>query len=199
MRLEELIARCIVRDEAAWDEFVRQYEGTVKKAVYCKLRRMGAISLMSEVDDISQEVFLGLWKGNRLSTLKGVDRIRGWLSIVAINSTLDYSGRRMNEIRKTKSLEDNFPGSDVKIEDMVASREKPFISEVEDRETQNTMLKRMRTLTDRERRLLELSIFGGLKQREIAGDEGIPENTVATIIRRGKKKLRRNPERFVNV
>ena len=199
MTPEQLVSKCIVRDKTAWNEFVRQYEGTVKKAVYYKIRRMNAKSLMSEVDDISQEVFLTLWEGNRLNTLKDTRSIKGWLSIVAINRTITYLRKRIDEAHKTSSLDESIPGSDVKYEDVIASEDKTDFSSLAAKDIEENMFGRKSNLTERERMFLKLSIFGGLKQREIAGEKGISENTVATIIRRGKKKLRRKVQAYVTV
>jgi len=199
MTPEQLVSKCIVRDKTAWNEFVMQYEGTVKKAVYYKIRRMNAKSLMSEVDDISQEVFLTLWEGNRLNTLKDTRSIKGWLSIVAINRTITYLRKRIDEAHKTSSLDESIPGSDVKYEDVIASEDKTDFSSLAAKDIEENMFGRKSNLTERERMFLKLSIFGGLKQREIAGEKGISENTVATIIRRGKKKLRRKVQAYVTV
>ena len=76
MSTEELIERCIKKDGSAWEEFIRKYQSLVRKAVYYRLHNV----LRNDVDDIVQEVFLALWKDDKLSSLRDVSRLKGWLA-----------------------------------------------------------------------------------------------------------------------
>ena len=66
MSREELIELCIKKDVLAWDEFIRKYQNLVRKAVYYRLHNV----LRNDVNDIVQEVFLALWKDDKLSSLR---------------------------------------------------------------------------------------------------------------------------------
>ena len=40
MSIEELIERCIRKDGSAWDEFIRQYQGLVRKVAYYRFNNV---------------------------------------------------------------------------------------------------------------------------------------------------------------
>ena len=118
MSTEELIERCIKKDGSAWEEFIRKYQSLVRKAVYYRLHNV----LRNDVDDIVQEVFLALWKDDKLSRLRDVSRLKGWLAIVTINLTTSYSKLPYKRWRMTRSIHER-PSNDktITFEDLVTS------------------------------------------------------------------------------
>jgi hypothetical protein len=40
MSIEELIERCIRKDGSIWDEFIRQYQGLVRKIAYYRFNNV---------------------------------------------------------------------------------------------------------------------------------------------------------------
>ena len=104
MSTEEMVRRCIKKDECAWNEFVRRYQDIVHKAVYYKLYKTSPRAHRNDVDDIVQEVFLVLWESNKLSTIKDISHISGWLAVVTNNLAASYRRSRYDRDMMTISL-----------------------------------------------------------------------------------------------
>jgi len=189
MNAEELVARCVRRDRKAWTEFVREYEGLVKRAVWYKINRMNSKALRSEADDIVQEVFLKLWEDNKLTSVRDTSKLKGWLVIVAINKTINYATRRWNKEKWTRSLEEKLVDEELTLEDVIPAKGNDPAKLLELKELTERALHEISTLKIRDRKILNLSL-GGKRHTDIAEKMSMPVNTVATIISRAKGKVR---------
>ena len=187
MSTEELIERCIKKDGSAWEEFIRKYQSLVRKAVYYRLHNV----LRNDVDDIVQEVFLALWKGDKLSSLRDVSRLKGWLAIVTINLTASYSKLPYKRWKMTRSIHER-PSNDkaITFEDLVTSNQPDPARCAEIKETISCVEKGIDTLKMEERTALKLHTYDGHTQKDIAAIMNIPANTAASLIRRAKIKVR---------
>ena len=190
MNTEELVEKCVKRNKHAWNEFVRQYESLVRRAVLYKLNRMNSRSLKSEADDIVQEVFLVLWKDNKLTSLKDLSCLKSWLVLVTINKTLTYCKRRWKDQQKTRSLNQGLAEDGFTLEDVIPSGAFDPREALEVKEMAEHAKKEMSYLKRKERRVLELSLIEGKKQIDIAEIMDMPTGTVASLIRRAKKQVR---------
>ena len=187
MSTEELIARCIKKDESAWNEFIRQYQGLVRKAVYYRLNNI----LKDDVDDIVQEVFLTLWKDNKLLKLRDISCLKGWLAVVAINLTASYGRRPYKRCKITRSIHEKTPDKEhVAFEDTIPCRQPGPARAAEAGEEISCIEEEIRNLKTKERKALRLKVYNGRKQCDIARIMGIPANTVASLVRRAKMKVR---------
>ncbi len=86
---KRLIALLAQRNEAAFEELVRQYSPTVYNLAY---RMMGNAA---EAEDISQEIFITVFK--RIHTFRGDSSLSTWLYRVTINhckNRIKYLSRR---------------------------------------------------------------------------------------------------------
>jgi RNA polymerase sigma factor (sigma-70 family) len=189
MTTEQLVARCVRRDRKAWTEFVQEYEGLVRKAVWYKIHRMNAISLRSEADDIVQEVFLKLWEDNKLASVEDTSKLKSWLVIVAINRTIDYCSGRWKKDRKTLPLEGSIADGEFSLEDIIPAEGSDQSKELELKELTERAFHEISNLKKRDRRILKLNLSGE-KQTDIAGMMDMPVNTVVSIIRRAKEKVK---------
>ncbi len=92
------IPACLIGDMQAWREFVRLYGPLITKVADWTLRRAGAHSA-SETDDVAQEVFARLVRGN-YRLLESWDSARGsfstWLTVVSRSTALDYLRDKRN-------------------------------------------------------------------------------------------------------
>ena len=178
MSTEELIERCIKKDGSAWEEFIRKYQSLVRKAVYYRLHNV----LRNDVDDIVQEVFLTLWKDDKLSSLRDASRLKGWLAIVTINLTTSYSKLPYKRWRMTRSIHER-PSNDktITFEDLVTSSQPDPARCAEIKETISCVEKRIDTLKMKERTALKLHTYDGQTQKDIAAIMNIPTNTVASL------------------
>ena len=186
MSTEELVERCIRKDESAWEEFVRQYQGLVRKAVYYRLNNV----LINDVDDIVQEVFMTLWKDDKLLKLRDTSRLKGWLAIVTINLAASYSGLPRKRCKMTRSIHEKLSyDKSVTLEDTITSSQPDPARSAEIKETISCVEEGIGTLKAKERRALKLNIYDGQTQEEISEIMNIPANTAASLIRRAKIKV----------
>ena len=196
MKTEELVKRCIRKDKLAWDEFVCKYQGLVKRAVYYKLNKMNSKSLRSEVDDIVQEVFLMLWRDNKLTQLKDLSSLKGWLAIVTINKTLNYCKRRWKEQQRTRSLNQSLGDDGFTLEDIIPSGAFDPNKALAVKEMVEGIRHGVKMLKKKEKRALELNLYGGKRQTDIAEVMDIPVGTVSTLISRAKRKVQESVREY---
>jgi len=186
MSQEELIALCVKKDRQAWDEFVRTYQGLVRKAAYYRLSK----SLRNDVDDIVQEVFLMLWKDDKLSKLRDASRLKGWLVVVTMNLTNSFSRVSYKRSRIVRSIHDKLSGDEAEtVEDTIASGQPDPARSAEINEEFSRVEETLDTLKRKERFALELKAYKDHTQEDISEAMNIPVNTVASLIRRARLKV----------
>jgi len=192
MSTEELIAGCIKKDHIAWNEFIRRYHGVVRQSVYFELNRLNARIMLYEAPDIMQEIFLTIWAKNSIAGIRDITRLKRWLVVVSIHRTLNYCRKRFKEMKEEKLLSSRLPFSSQSftLESTLPCEKFNPVRIFEVREMKIILDKEMRKLRKKEKRVLELNIFLGKKQVDIAKTMKIPLSTVATLIRRAKKKVR---------
>ena len=189
MNTQELVERCVKRDRKAWNEFVQEYEGLVRRAVWYKINRMNSKALRSESDDIVQEVFLKLWEDNKLASVRDTSYLNSWLVMVAINRTINYAKRRWKDERRTRSLDERLSDGEFTLEDVIPAKGNDPAKGLHLKELTERSLEEISNLKMRERKILNLSL-GGRRHTDIAEKMSLPVNTVATIISRAKGKVR---------
>ena len=192
LSLEKLVQKCIRRDNKAWAEFVRRFEGLLLRAVKYKMRRLKAGLPKEECRDIVQEVFLSIWNNDRLSGIRNLSSIRSWLVLVAINATSNYCARRSNKhARLTRSLQEKAsPDVGVTLEEVIPSPTLKTGDMVKRSEARRTLDAELGKLKPKQQLALKLNLFEGKTHKDIAGIMKIPEKTVTTLIRRGKENMR---------
>ena len=86
MNERELIARLQKRDEAAFEELIRQYE----KKVYTLCFRMCGNS--EDAEEAAQDAFLALWRG--IDRFRQESSLSTWIYRLATNACIDTLRRR---------------------------------------------------------------------------------------------------------
>ncbi|MFQ5952102.1 MAG: RNA polymerase sigma factor [Candidatus Omnitrophota bacterium] len=195
MTTEQLIQKCVNKDRAAWDEFVRRYQGLVARGVRYKLKRMNVNLPKEEFHDIVQEIFLFIWEKERLSRVRNTACIRSWLAMVSVNRTYNYCKNKIFRLeRDALSLDEDLyrdrPG--VTLGSLLPSGKLNTGKMLESREIKEMLEKEIAKLGDRQQLAFKLNLYDGKTQKDIAKIMSIPENTVATLIRRAKNRLREN-------
>jgi RNA polymerase sigma factor (sigma-70 family) len=199
-----LVQKCLERDHEAWNEFIRRHYPLVRKCVKYKLKHMGIAYSSDLSEDITQDIFMMLWKSDRLSGVRNISSIKGWLAIVAINFTsssmnnktsrndqITFSLDPLREENETSPLisslgNDGFSGSYApNAPNLYPQRN----LEPETRDLREIVRKEIEKLVPKQALALKLNILDGLPQKDIAALLKIPDNTVATLIRRGKARL----------
>ncbi len=174
----EIIKRCIKKDRKAWDVFIQKYSRLVYWAIRKRLTASGFNSNEIDIEDIFQEVFLAILKGDKLLQLKNAKFIPGWLAMVASNKTVDFMRQK---VRLSQDL----------VFDTPVFRDDTFEQELLSRDTVSVAKEVINTLSNKEKVIISLNLIEERTHKEVARIAGIPVNTVSTIIARTKEKLKK--------
>lgn len=175
MNERELIARLQKRDEAAFEELIRQYE----KKVYTLCFRMCGNS--EDAEEAAQDAFLALWRG--IDRFRQESSLSTWIYRLATNACIDTLRRRKKQSGSV-SLDD-----EELFVDAVDTSPQPQET-VEHRETQKLLQEGLSALPEKYRKVLILREIEGLSYTEIAESASIELGTVKSRISRGRSLLR---------
>jgi RNA polymerase sigma-70 factor (ECF subfamily) len=172
---ETLLKRISRHQQPALKEFYGRHHGLVRNVVD-SLVHEGA-----ETDDVSQEVFLQVWKeANRYSPKAG--KPLAWLVTIARRRAIDRRRRRQAYCRAPERYSDHLerqpqqPRHDV---------EKTVVN----RDLRRFLKRKMNMLPGFQREAIDLAFFKGLSHREIANVTKAPVGTVKTRLELGLQKL----------
>lgn len=175
MNERELIARLQKRDEAAFEELIRQYE----KKVYTLCFRMCGNS--EDAEEAAQDAFLALWRG--IDRFRQESSLSTWIYRLATNACIDTLRRRKKQSGSV-SLDD-----EELFVDAVDTSPQPQET-VEHRETQKLLQEGLSALPEEYRKVLILREIEGLSYTVIAESASIELGTVKSRISRGRSLLR---------
>jgi RNA polymerase sigma-70 factor (ECF subfamily) len=171
----DLIRRLQARDPDALEQLYDRYS----PMTFGIIRRIAGDTAAAE--DLLQEVFLKIWE-----RAQSFERDKGslgtWLIALARNRAIDY--RRSVEGRMNKQS--------VGLESMPSSSgparvEEEFVLRL-DRVAK--VKAALQTLSDSQRRVIELAYYDGMSQTEIAAKLGQPLGTVKALMRRGLQVIK---------
>jgi RNA polymerase sigma-70 factor (ECF subfamily) len=173
---EQLIEAVAAGDEAALGVLYDRYA----KAVFSLAARITRDQ--STAEEITQEVFLRLWR-NAATYSAARGRFASWLLSVTHHLAVDQLRRRQAR-----------PQAVASIDDLVVQGLPDTRADVEEEtwlvERRELIQKAMAQLPPAQRQVIELAYFGGLTHVEIATRLGDPLGTVKTRMRLGVQKLR---------
>lgn len=175
MNERELIARLQKRDEAAFEELIRQYE----KKVYTLCFRMCGNS--EDAEEAAQDAFLALWRG--IDRFRQESSLSTWIYRLATNACIDTLRRRKKQSGSV-SLDD-----EELFVDAVDTSPQPQET-VEHREAQELLQEGLSALPEEYRKVLLRREIEGLSYTEIAESASIELGTVKSRISRGRSLLR---------
>lgn len=191
METHEMLDRCINNDRIAWDEFVKRYRGIVRKAAYYRLYKTSVSGSMDDIDDIVQEVFLVLWKDDKLAGIRDPACLVGWLTVVTINMAASYRRKQRKIAMTTTPLDQKLSDdSDITLADTIPSTQPDPLGVLRLQEELTRLNRDLYALNENERIAVCLKFYDEKSQDDIARLMGVPSNTVASLVHRAKGKLR---------
>lgn len=175
----QLLARLRRRDEAAFNEFVRSYQGPVYRML---LRLLGDAA---EAEDIAQEVFVSAFKA--IENFRGESALGTWLYRIAHNHALNriqYRGRRAAAAQRP--IEDQDRGSA-----WPGLGSVPVTPEqlAEGRQAEDHVQRALMMLDDDQRLLICLGDIENLSYEEIREFTGLPIGTIKSKLHRARSAL----------
>ena len=176
-----LVERCVLKDTSAWSSLIEKYSGLIKNAIYNRARKYGVSLPHHDIEDIMQDILTGMWKSDKLSTIKNRKDISCWLAIVSGNAAAQHLSDR--DLTEALSEEET---------DYVDTPPEAPLSE----ETVSEIDEAIEKLPPRERLIIQLHIVHDKKYREIADMLDIPEGTVSSYIKRAKARLKKSLKKF---
>ncbi len=181
---QELISGCLQGDAASWREFV----GRFSRLVHWSIRRTLETSAQPNKEELArelfQEFFERLLERNELSRLREAQSLRKFLTVIACHLTLDRLKSLTRQSRKNASLEAmSEEGADLP----------GLMPELPD-EVSGLLRQALQELSPKERACVLFHYEEGKTHGEIGKLLGMPENSVSTVIRRTREKLRQKLE-----
>ena len=173
---DEIIERCLIGDQAAWESIVRMYRRKVFNVAYKFVGRH------DQAEDLTQDVFIKLFRS--LDKFNRDADFSTWLSSVARNYCIDHYRASKRE-------------KEVLVEDLVAFDLAPASAgssphrALEDRDRRSFLRRGLEALPEKLREAVVLRDLQGLSYQEMADRLGLPEGTVKSRINRGREELSR--------
>jgi RNA polymerase sigma-70 factor (ECF subfamily) len=184
---ESLAAACAAGNPKAWTALIDRFGGVVCGTIRNVLGRYGLAGRQELVDDICQRVFTDLWEKRRLEGLREKSLVRPLLVNLAVWRAVDGARDLLKEKGRTVAAETN--GAP----DVLADRPAPGPDPRERarrRELEAIVERELEALPSREAYILRLSAREGLTHRQIAELLGMPRDTVSTVVRRARGRIR---------
>lgn len=136
---QNIISGCLAGNPQAWAAFVDKYSNVIYKIVFFTLKKYLSKFDQSQVEDLSQDVFLSLYENNfrKLRSFEGKNNcsLESWLKVVAVRQVIDY----LRKNRRIASIDDE-KIRQLDISDKGAETEN--IDEEIDKETQLATIKK---------------------------------------------------------
>jgi RNA polymerase sigma-70 factor (ECF subfamily) len=174
-----LVERCLAGDEAAWEDLVKVHS----RRVYAICYRFTGTD--SEAQDLTQEVFLRLFKTLRMFRA-GEASFTVWLTRMTRNLLIDnYRRTKLNRV--TDSIEDRLP----MLEASAAGQGARADGLLAGREASELLQGALQKLSPELRETVILRDLEELDYKEIAAVLNVPEGTVKSRLNRGRAELAR--------
>ncbi len=162
-------------------ERIREGDEAAFAALYDRYARqvfslaLGILRELEAAEDVTQEVFLALWRGAaRFDPRRGTPE--AWILTLAHHKSVDALRRR--KIRRAEPLSDSAVGPEDPMEEALRALQSAQVRAA------------LEALPPTQREILALAYYGGLTQRDIARRLALPLGTVKTRMRDGLLRLR---------
>jgi len=176
--LDNLIERLRNRDEAAFEEFVSQFERSIYNLA---LRQTGH---PQDAQDITQEVFLRIYRG--IANFRADAKLSTWVYQITLNACVDLTRRRVRHPELALVVQ-NEDGDEA----MLDTPDETYAPEplYERTALREQIADGLQRLSDEYRKILILRDVNGLSYDEIGQVLALPEGTVKSRLFRARDRL----------
>src|SRR6187455_2053404 len=179
--IDALIERCLVGDQVAWEQIVRNHWRKVFNLAYKFVGRH------DEAEDLTQDIFLKIFKA--LHTFDRRANFQTWLISISRNLCIDHY-RSVRKERETMARD--VDASQL----MPVSRERSPHGELEQIDLRKRIREALAELPPTLREAVVLRDLQEFSYQEIADKLRLPEGTVKSRINRGRLELARQLRRL---
>ena len=190
----ELVSGCLQGQKDAWNAFVGRFAKLIHWSIRRTLERTPLAGRPDAHDEIFQNVFEKLLRRNELAKLKDSESIRKFLCVMSGRMAADKlkyflrkSARDLSFDEETAERGEDQWLSGAGVKEVPEDPAQASLT----REKNDVIAGVLKRLSPKELACVEFHIFDGKTHNEISRILGFPQDTVSTIIRRAKEKLRK--------
>lgn len=166
-----ILQRIAVEDKSAVEECLNKYGKLVWSLA------LNFLNSREDAEDAVQDIFIDIWKyAGRFDAEKSGEA--NFISLIARRRLID-------RLRKSNRQPKTFFSEEV-LQNHSGEAEKKLQTYIEAKEA----VQQLKWLNPQQRQVIQMSIYGGMSQSEIAKACGLPLGTVKSLIRRGFQKIR---------
>lgn len=179
---QDLITGCLNGQKESWDIFVKKFSKLIYWSIQKTLETSSLKARTELVGEIYQECFTRLIERQELETLRNIDSVRKFLTVMASHMAMD-------KIRSIGRSEKRTDGDPFMINAVGVTEKDPAMSVISD-EQAILVSKALDELTPKQRMCVEWHYLEDKTHREISEVLGMPVDTVSAIIRRGRDRVK---------
>ena len=184
------VARLKANDDAAYDELVRTYSGSIFHVAY---RMLGETA---EASDAVQEIFLKVFRN--IGGFKGEAALKTWIFRIAFSEILNRLRWWKRRYRfATSSLDDQPNGAGPG--EFLASPSPTPEQILQSKEQENAIQQALHKLSKDHRSIIVLRDIEGFSYTEIADVLGVSVGTVKSRLARARADLKKSLMRYVSI
>jgi RNA polymerase sigma-70 factor (ECF subfamily) len=195
---KELLSGCLAGNRGSWDLFVERFSRLIHWSIRKTLEDTPHAGSEEILAEIFQTLFEKLLDGREFARLRDAESIRKYLSVAACRLTLDRLKTLARRRKSTFSLDAPLVVgeelSDLDGAEIFKQAPRSSGGEALERETARLVEKALGELSPKERTCVEFHYLDGKTHREIAEILDLPQDTVSSLLRRTKEKLRKDLE-----
>ncbi len=166
-----ILQRIAVEDKMAVEECLDKYGKLVWSIA------LNFLNSREDAEDAVQDIFIDIWKyAGRFDAEKSGEA--NFISLIARRRLIDRlrkSNRQPQTFFSEEILQNHSGEADKKLQIYIEAKE---------------VVQHLNRLNPQQRRVIQMSIYSGMSQSEIAEECGLPLGTVKSLIRRGFQKIR---------
>ncbi len=174
----EILRGCLRGDKRAWDGFVDRYSRLIYWSIWKKLETRALPNKKEACRETFQEFFRRALEPSLLQKIAGAENIKRYLH-VSVSNLVSERFRRRGTVEKFEVSDESAEAEASEFSDEAVLSERRAILESV-----------LGTLKPDQRKCLELHYLDGHTHQEIANILGLSQDTVSSILRRAKDKLR---------